>query len=527
MLIVHYYGYSEGLEEWLKDQYCTKVMVYHNITPDAFFTDNSKTREFCRKGREQLKNLIGAFHFFWGDSQFNLDELIELGASNEKVAVVPIIVDGDRFEPGDDVAGNWVFVGRIAPNKGIAELVDLFGRVNKRSPAVARKLTLIGGSEPNEGYVEKVRAAIAGSGCPDRIEIAGKLTDAERDSLLANSDFYVSLSEHEGFGVPLVEAALHGLPVLALDRGAVSETLGGIGVYPDVKKLEKSLIALSKDRAARSELVARQKHNAMRFSNSAVSHNLFSSLARIVPSKNQFQTVSVIICTYNRKDYLERCLEYLTFQSNENFEVVVVDGPSDDGTDQVLEAYRDRVKIVKNPERNLSKSRNLEIDAASGDVVAFIDDDAIPFDDWIDQILIEYNGRPLTTAGLGGPAYYAGSLWFQAEDNGISDDCQVKVSISSNQIGRNGWYRYNTGTNATFSHDALRRIDGFDEQFDYFLDESELCFRLQKSGWLIGYAPEVIVRHEFAKSTTGPANSTTTGSPSARTPLTSLPRTAV
>ncbi len=170
VLIVHYYGYSEGLEEWLKNQYCTKVMVYHNITPDAFFTDNSKTREFCRKGREQLKNLIGAFHFFWGDSQFNLDELIELGASNEKVAVVPIIVDGDRFEPGEDVAGNWVFVGRIAPNKGIAELVDLFGRVNKRSPAVACKLTLIGGSEPNEGYVDKVRAAIAGSGCsrPDR-----------------------------------------------------------------------------------------------------------------------------------------------------------------------------------------------------------------------------------------------------------------------------------------------------------------------------------------------------------------------
>ncbi len=66
--------------------------------------------------------------------------------------------------------------------------------------------------------------------------------------------------------MPLVEAALHGLPVLALDRGAVSETLGGIGVYPDVKKLEKALIALSKDRAARSELVARQKHNAMRFS---------------------------------------------------------------------------------------------------------------------------------------------------------------------------------------------------------------------------------------------------------------------
>src|SRR5687767_900524 len=54
LLIIHYYGYSEGLNEWLKDKYCTKVMVYHNITPDGFFADNPAMFDFCRKGREQL-----------------------------------------------------------------------------------------------------------------------------------------------------------------------------------------------------------------------------------------------------------------------------------------------------------------------------------------------------------------------------------------------------------------------------------------------------------------------------------------
>lgn len=500
VLIVHFYGYNEGLETWLKDQYCTKVMVFHNITPEQFFTDNPSMFEFCRKGREQLKRILPQFHFFWGDSQFNIDELIELGAEPSKADVIPIVVDGPRLAPRTTVGGRWVFVGRIAPNKNQVELVELFARVRKRDPKIARELVLMGGWDPNEGFGRELRDAIVGSGCDDCITLKGKVTDEERDRILANSDFYVSLSEHEGFGVPLAEAALHGLPVIALGKSAVAETLGGFGVYADVKKLERALITLSGDPLARADLLAKQQRNIERFSRETVSKQLFSALAKIVPLKGHYQTLSIVICTYNRRDYLDRCLDYLAFQSNDSFEVIVVDGPSDDGTDEILKLHRDRVKVVKNPERNLAKSRNLGIDVAAGDIIAFIDDDAITFDDWVDRILQEYNGRPLTTAGLGGPAYYAGSLWFQAEDNGISADCQVKVSIASEEVGRNGWYRYNTGTNATFTRNALQEFDGFDEQFDYFLDESEVCFRLQKAGQLIAYAPDVIVRHEFAKS---------------------------
>jgi len=501
VLIVHYYGYSDGLEEWLQAQYCTRVMIYHNITPAEFFSENEKAFEFCQRGRSQLRSLIPYFHFFWGDSAFNVSDLLELGADVAKTAVVPIIVDREQTESSAaHSSGDWVFVGRIAPNKGLIQLVESFARVRKRQPPLAEKLTLIGGSEPNEGYVDRLKDAVKRSGCEDRIEIKGKVTDEERDQILANAGYYVSMSEHEGFGVPLVEAALYGVPVLALDRTAVAETLGGIGIFPEIKALEKALISYGKDQRSREHLLKQQHQNARRFSWNVVAERLFDALRKVVPLRGRFKTVSVVICTYNRRDYLERCLEYLTFQSNDNFEVIVVNGPSDDGTDEVLARHADRIKMVQNPERNLSKSRNLGIDASAGDVIAFIDDDALPFDDWISRILDEYNSRPLITAGLGGPVYYAGSLWFQAEDNGISSDCQVKVSIASDEVGRNGWYRYNTGTNATFTRETLRQVDGFDEQYDYFLDESELCFRLQKSGWLIGYAPEIIVRHEFAKS---------------------------
>lgn len=501
VLLLHYYGYSEGLEDWLAAQYCTKVLIYHNITPEQFFSANEAMFTFCRDGRRQLETLLPQFRFLWGVSEFNINDLVKLGGDKGKTAVVPNIVDtNDTLQPNARTTGHWVFVGRVAPNKGLVELVELFARVHKRATHAARSLTVIGGTNPKDAYVRRVREAISKSGCEDVIRLTGKITDEERDQILANSDLYISLSEHEGFGVPLVEVPLRGLPVLALDRSAVAETLGGIGVYSDVKKLEKAVLSLTKDPATRDVLLEAQQENARRFSASAVSAKLADALRSIIPSKGQFKTVSIVICTYNRRDYLERCLDYLTFQSNDNFEVIVVNGPSDDGTDELLASRRGQIKTAKNPERNLSKSRNIGIEASAGDVVAFIDDDALPFDDWIDRILREYNSRPLTTAALGGPVYYAGSFWFQAEDNGISSDCQVKVSVHSSEIGRGGWYRYNTGTNATFTRDALRRANGFDEQYDYFLDESELCLRLQKAGWLVGYAPEVVVRHEFAKS---------------------------
>lgn len=503
VLIIHYYGYSEGLREWLQQQYCTKIMVYHNITPHGFFDKSDENFEFCRKGRTELEEIIPGFHFFWGDSQYNLEELLALGANPDRTSVVPIIVQGGSTSHAvpERRPGQWAFVGRVAPNKGIVELIDLFAAMRRKSTSVAEQLVVVGGFDPADSYGKKVRDAIARSECKEHICFTGKISDDERNRILLASDIYVSLSEHEGFGVPLVEASFFDLPVVALDRAAVSETLGGgKGICSNVDAVEAQIASLAKDANARCALLDDQKANALRFTEGAVAQKLLDALSKILPEKSRFRTVSVVICTYNRRDHLERCLDYLTFQSRDDFEVIVVNGPSDDGTNELLGAYRGRIKIAHNPERNLSRSRNLGIDLASGDVVAFIDDDAMPFDDWIDGILKAYSERPLTTAGLGGPAYYAGTLWFQAEDNGIDADCQVKVNIDSREIGRDGWLRYNTGTNATFSRAHLHQIKGFDEQYDYFLDEAELCFRLQKAGALIAYIPDLYVRHEFAQS---------------------------
>ena len=88
--------------------------------------------------------------------------------------------------------------------------------------------------------------------------------------------------------------------------------------------------------------------------------------------------VSVVICTLNRADALAATLECLRLQHHDDFEVIVVNGPSTDGTAERLASLDGAIRRLDNPERNLSRSRNLGVAAAAGELVAFLDDDAVP-----------------------------------------------------------------------------------------------------------------------------------------------------
>jgi cellulose synthase/poly-beta-1,6-N-acetylglucosamine synthase-like glycosyltransferase len=166
----------------------------------------------------------------------------------------------------------------------------------------------------------------------------------------------------------------------------------------------------------------------------------------------------------------------------------------------LLAEWEGRIKVLHNPHRNLSISRNLGAEAAAGDIVAYIDDDAIPFADWTRTLLREFNRRPLTTAAVGGPCYLAGALKFQIEDIGFNKFAEALPNAPREEIGRNGWLRSLIGTNAAFSRSHIRAVGGFDEQYDYFLDESDLTFRMQAAGSLVAYCPDLHLRHEFARS---------------------------
>lgn len=502
VIIYHSAGFSEHACAYTLASNCTKIFLFHNITPAEFFDESSDLYDFCKKGRTQLKEIVNRFHYYWADSQFNLDELIELGAPASRSHVIPIIVSPpELYSKVKSIPGSWLFLGRIAGNKGQHALVEAFDEARKIDPSAAAKLYLVGRFDEHEPYHRKLKAQIDQLNLAKQVILTGKVSERQKELFLRQSAVMVSLSKHEGFGVPLVEAPLHGTPVIALTGTAVDETMGGgAGVARDPSEAMQLAMRATKDPKFRDELLTEQRDNAKRFQLSAVRYKLLRALKQILPRRDQFKRISIVICTYNRRADLERCLDYLAYQTNPSFEVVVVDGPSTDGTKQFLIDWEERIKVVHNPERNLAISRNLGADAAAGDIVAYIDDDAIPFADWTEILLREFNQRPLTTAGIGGPAYYAGSLKFQIEDIGFNQFAEALPNAPAGQIGKDGWRRSLIGTNTAFSRKHLSAIGGFDEEYDYFLDESDLTFRLQAAGLLIAYCPDLHLRHEFARS---------------------------
>lgn len=215
-------------------------------------------------------------------------------------------------------------------------------------------------------------------------------------------------------------------------------------------------------------------------------------------------TFSIVINTYNRADHLKRALHALRYLRYPAFEVVVVNGPSTDHTLQVLEPYADHIKLGHCPQTNLAQSRNIGIALAAGDIICFIDDDAIPEPTWLNELALLYEADPQVGA-VGG---------FVRDHTGVDYQCRYIVcdrtgdaTFTDHPQPEHAHHpphapRYPTliGVNSSFRRQALLDIRGFDEEYAYFLDETDVCVRLIDAGWRIALSPLAEVHHKYAPS---------------------------
>ncbi|CAO3459823.1 glycosyltransferase [Azospirillum largimobile] len=211
---------------------------------------------------------------------------------------------------------------------------------------------------------------------------------------------------------------------------------------------------------------------------------------------------SIVINTYNRAPQLRDCLRALR-NLHGQFEVVVVNGPSTDGTKAVCEEYRESITYVECTERNLSISRNIGIANAVGEIIAFIDDDAVVHPRWLEKILEKYNCR--SVIGVGGFTIDHTGKRYQATAtlcDRLGNAYTVPSGISQEAFCFPGSPMFPSllGTNSSFRAAALKEIGGFDETFAYFLDETDVCLRLVDRGGQIVYAPEALIYHRYAPS---------------------------
>lgn len=212
--------------------------------------------------------------------------------------------------------------------------------------------------------------------------------------------------------------------------------------------------------------------------------------------------ISVVINTCDRAESLGRTLRALRHQTHPSFEVVVVNGPSRDNTEEILAEFAEEIRIVKCPERHLSKSRNLGIEAAAGEIVAFIDDDAIPEPHWLEELEAAYDSEEV--AGVGGVVYDHTGAQLQYRHS-VCDRLgeprfDVKPPFDRYLLPGADPFIYLQGTNASFRRARLVEIGGFDEEIEYYLDEVDVCISLIDRGYTLCSLDGAAVHHHYLPS---------------------------
>jgi glycosyltransferase involved in cell wall biosynthesis len=268
-----------------------RVLQYHNITPAAFFAPYAPGLfRLAALGRRELATLVGHADLALGDSDYNRSELASMGFA--PTGVFPIAVDTGRLttaprQPAlervlDDGRTNFLFVGRIAPNKKIEDHIRL-GEFYKRYVDSEYRFIFVGRTDAVPEYYATLRALIREYRMPpDRFLFTGPVPDADLATFYRTASVYLSLSEHEGFCVPLVEAMAMNVPVLAYSAGAVPETLGGAGILFSPKDLEHAaelLRALAYDEELRRSVIAGQRARLEAFTDTALEAALDRLLA--------------------------------------------------------------------------------------------------------------------------------------------------------------------------------------------------------------------------------------------------------
>jgi GT2 family glycosyltransferase len=206
--------------------------------------------------------------------------------------------------------------------------------------------------------------------------------------------------------------------------------------------------------------------------------------APLLPDRG-WPKVSVVVCSYNGERTIGECLEHLQKLSYPDYEIIVIDDGSTDSTPAI--AAGSGVRLLRYPNGGLARARNHGLQAAMGEIVAYIDDDAYPDPHWLTYLAAAF--RSTTHAAIGGPNLPPGGDGPVSECVANAPGGPVHVLVSDEEA------EHVPGCNMAFRKSCLEAIGGFDPQFRTAGDDVDICWSLQKKGFTIGFHPAALVWH--------------------------------
>ncbi len=280
-VVVLHFALPSPLTAALREHRGRRVLLHHNITPPEFFLGwDEELARICRIGQDELRALVGHVDLGLADSEFNRQELAALGFA--RTGVLPIYLDFRRYREApnpvlrrmlEDGRTNVLFVGRVVPNKRHDDLIRL-ASYWKRFISPDLRLVLVGKRPRRREYMDALQALFYEEGfTPAEVLFTGHVDHDDLLACYAAAHVFVSMSEHEGFGVPLVESMLMRVPVVAFRCTAVADTLGDAGVQFAEKRLGEMAEAahlLTTDAGLRARVLEGQERRLAAFAPAAV-----------------------------------------------------------------------------------------------------------------------------------------------------------------------------------------------------------------------------------------------------------------
>jgi O-antigen biosynthesis protein len=220
-----------------------------------------------------------------------------------------------------------------------------------------------------------------------------------------------------------------------------------------------------------------------------VVHHCITAVPGLI-EEDRHPFVSVVVCTYNGAATIHDCLQGILQLDYSNYEVIVVNDGSIDNVECIIKSYP--VRLITTPNQGLSAARNTGLRHAQGEIIAYIDDDAFPDPQWLKYLVLAYESS--THAGIGGPN-------LPPADEGPIANCIANAPggpvhvLLTDEIAE-----HIPGCNMSFKKEVLEEVGGFDPVFRTAGDDVDLCWRIQKAGYTIGFHPAALVWHRRRNS---------------------------
>ncbi len=348
-----------------------------------------------------MKKVLAEAKYVIANSRFTKKELLGLGIAGDKIAIVYPGVDMPKEDVPKIKPIALLSIGRVVKRKGFDKVIEALEKMIDIDPHIHGSLnyTIVGSGEDEKRLMKMA----LDKGLGGRITFAGAVSPAELPSYYASCDIFIMPSRRlangdaEGFGIVFLEANSYGKPVIAGKSGGVGEAVidGQTGLLVDPEDADDIALAIAKlmkDKDLRERLGRQGKERAEKeFDWKRTVKPLLKIMNPGYPADRK---VSVMIPTYNNENEIARCIESVLGQTYGNIEIIAVNDGSADNTLNILQRYKDKIKIIDQANAGAPAARNRGFRESSGDYVIFSDADMVLEPDMIEKMAGVLDNNP-------------------------------------------------------------------------------------------------------------------------------------